>query len=111
MAQYFKSNSSRPDVSYVKYDVPDNISGTVSTVVTVVQRPALDTPLTDPQPVQHIQFYLVSGSINDNPPIGTLMSRQIQKVLSEEFQQLFVTASQEEYDTFINSTFELYKTL
>jgi len=113
MAQYFKSPPSRPDVAFVKYDVPDNISGTVSTVTTVIQRPTLDTPSTDtdPQPIQHIQFYSVSGSINDNPPIGTLMNRQVQKVLSEEFQQLFLTASQEEYDTFINSTFELYKTL
>jgi len=111
MAQYFKSIPSRPDVAFVKYDVPDNISGTISTVIRVVQRSTLDTPLTDPQPIQHIQFYSVSGSINDNPPIGVLMNRQVQRVLSEEFQEQFLTASQEEYDTFINSTFELYKTL
>jgi hypothetical protein len=111
MAQYFKSPPSRSDVSYVKYDVTDNISGTISTVTTVIQRPTLDTPSTDSQPIAHIQVHLVSGSINDNPPIGTIMNKQVQKVLSEEFQQLFLTASQEEYDTFINSTFELYKTL
>jgi hypothetical protein len=107
MIQYFKSNPTNPDSVYIKYDVTDNTSGIVSTVA---QRKFSFPESGSTPPITQITFQVVSGSIYDNPPNGPLMTMLIAKVTASNFLEFFSTSSQEEYDIFINSTFELYKT-
>jgi hypothetical protein len=110
MTQYFKSNLSNPDSVYIKYDITENTSGIISTVSQRITPITGSTPPSGSQPITQITFQVISGSVYDSPPRGPLMNTQISRVISSDFLNQFLTCSQEEYDTFINSTFELYKT-
>ena len=103
MIQYFKSRPENPDSIYMKYDINESYEGSVSTV-------AIRSSGTGSAGGNQITFNVLSGSVNSQPPVGPALNGKIAGIQDPIFLTLFTTSSQEEYDTFINSTFELYKT-